>query len=343
MNKGTVSQGRSEVENSLRNLGLLARDDTVSLTPLGGGVSCDVWRVDLETGPVCVKRALPRLRVEADWRAPAERAASEVSWLRLVEKLDPTLVPHVLGEDSERHLFVMEYLPPDSFPVWKAQLTRGTVDITFAASVGASLARIHAATAGRTDIAARFANRRQFHALRIEPYLLHTASRHPAAAGRIRDIADGIESASIALMQGDISPKNILCGSKGPVFLDAETANYGDPAFDLAFCLNHLLLKCIWRPRWAAEYLKSFDALKSRYLAGVTWENASTLETRAARLLPALLLARIDGKSPVEYLTDEKDKAFVRENALLLLNDTPTILDDIRRRWAAALGQPYTI
>ena len=108
-----------------------------------------------------------------------------------------------------------------------------------------------------------------------------------------------------ALVHGDVSPKNILRGPDGPVFLDAECAWWGDPAFDLAFCLNHLLLKCLWTPSAAAGFLACFDALGAAYLARVAWEPPHALEARAARLLPGLFLARVDGKSPVEYITTE--------------------------------------
>jgi hypothetical protein len=99
------------------------------------------------------------------------------------------------------------------------------------------------------------------------------------------------------------------------VFLDAECAWYGDPAFDLAFCLNHLLLKCLWVPEKRAAFLECFDALANAYLEAVWFEQ---VEKRAASLLPALLLARVDGKSPVEYLSG-KDKEFVRSSARALL------------------------
>jgi aminoglycoside phosphotransferase (APT) family kinase protein len=124
-------------------------------------------------------------------------------------------------------------------------------------------------------------------------------------------------------VHGDVSPKNILVGGESPthfpVFLDAECAWYGDPAFDLAFCLNHLLLKCIWQPQWQARYLAAFDALAATYLASVTWEARADIEERAAHLLPGLLLARIDGKSPVEYITAEPQRDQVRAAARALL------------------------
>ena len=118
----------------------------------------------------------------------------------------------------------------------------------------------------------------------------------------------------MALVHGDVSPKNILVAPRGPVFLDAECAWYGDPAFDLAFCLNHLVLKSFWVPQ--PRLPECFDALKDGYLSRVTWE--SGLEERVATLLPALLLARVDGKSPVEYLDEEK-RGQVRQLARRML------------------------
>lgn len=312
-----------DIKAALRDMGFGA---PLAMEALGGGVSCDVFLVELGEGRrICVKRALPKLRVAADWFAPAERAEAEVAWIRVAAGLDPRWVPKVLGEDKARHVFAMEYLP---YPVWKSELAAGRIDAGFAAKVGAALARIHAVR----GIAERFANGAQFHALRIEPYLLHTAERHPDVAPRIRAIADGVASARIALMHGDVSPKNILRGPDGPVFLDAECACWGDPAFDLAFCLNHLLLKAVWHPQDAGALFESFRALKNAYSAD------AALDHRAAALVSAFLLARVDGKSPVEYLTDEDRKDFVRKQAKVLLSRDVT-LDELLDYFASAISR----
>ncbi|MBL6937412.1 MAG: aminoglycoside phosphotransferase family protein [Alphaproteobacteria bacterium] len=314
----------TDIAEALAAMGLGAPAKT---TRLSGGVSCDVWRVDVAgRRAAVVKRALPKLRVTADWRAPPERAAAEVAWFRLVAGIEPRWVPAVLGEDRARHMFAMEYLPPETHPVWKAEMAAGRVDVDFAADVGTALATIHAATAGRSDVATTFDNGAQFHALRLEPYLLFTADKHPFVAGAIRDEVARIAAARIALMQGDISPKNILSGPSGPVFLDAETACYGDPAFDVAFCMNHFLLKAVWHPEWTDLYAQSFEAMRAAYLDGVVWENPVEIDRRVARLLPMLFLARADGKSPVEYLTDDESRAFVRGAAMQMIVEPPANL-----------------
>ncbi|HEX3755855.1 MAG TPA: aminoglycoside phosphotransferase family protein [Rhizomicrobium sp.] len=332
--------------DSLAAMGLLKPDGRFTAINLTGGVSCDVYKVEFPDAPaVVVKRALPKLRVAADWRAPPERSAAEIAWLRLAGRIDPSTAPQIVGEDHAHHMFAMHFLDPKDYPLWKVELAQGRVDVDFAAVTGSKLARIHAETAGRPEIAASFDNAEQFFALRLDAYLLFAAGRHPDIAPKIRAVVDRIAEARIALMQGDISPKNILCGpgragtreTKSPVFLDAETACYGDPVFDLAFCINHLLLKCVWHPEHRAKYLASFLALKEAYLKGATWEKPEATGRRAAILLAMLLLARIDGKSPVEYLTGEGDRSFVRETARSFIIKGEESLDEIARVWRTGL------
>lgn len=319
-------------------MGLMTPGQSITVEPLAGGISCDVTLVTVGGRRFCVKQALGKLRVAAEWRAPAERSHAEVAWMKLVGGLDPDWVPMVLGEDRPRHLFAMEYLPPETHPVWKDQLAAGHTDPAFAAQLGARLVRIHGETAGREDIARDFRNGPQFHALRVDAYLLYTAAKHPDVAPVIRSMAKNLSVAHIALMQGDVSPKNILCGPDGPVFIDAETSCYGDPAFDLAFCLTHLLLKAVWHPEHRAGYAKCFKALKDAYLADVAWESHAGLARRTAGFIAAFLLARIDGKSPVEYIIAESDKTFVRDHAKAFLNGSLSHLDELLERWTEALS-----
>ncbi|MCC7050065.1 MAG: aminoglycoside phosphotransferase family protein [Alphaproteobacteria bacterium] len=319
-------------------MGLLAPGAALAAEPLAGGVSSDIWRVELETGPACVKRALSKLKVAADWRAPVERNAYEVEWMRVAGAVVPDTVPRLLGHDSDSGCFAMGYLDPGEFPLWKALLRAGKAEPATARAVGGRLVRIHAATAGRPEVARAFATDHIFHSIRLDPYLLATAEKHPALALALRAVVDATAGTRRALVHGDVSPKNILVGPKGPVFLDAECAWYGDPAFDLAFCLNHLLLKCLWTPSARDQFLACFAALAEAYRAGIAWEAPAAMEARTARLLPGLFLARVDGKSPVEYLTAEGDKDRVRRVASTLLRQPVERLADIAAAWKKELS-----
>lgn len=317
----------------LRRHRLAAPGEIAGCEALAGGVSSDIWRVDLRGGPAAalvVKRALPRLRVAQLWEAPVERNRYERRWLEAANAIVPGAAPRVLAGDDEG-FFAMEYLP--GLPVWKAELHAGRADPAFAADVGRKLAAIHDGTARRAYVAAAFATDASFHALRLEPYLLAAGRVHASLEKPLRDLAERTARTRLALVHGDVSPKNILVGPRGAVFLDAECAWYGDPAFDLAFCLNHLLLKCLWVPSFKERFLSCFDSLAEAFLKNVTWEKADSIDLRAATLLPGLLLARVDGKSPVEYLTLDSQRELVRSFAKQFLLYPPANLADIRSAW----------
>ncbi|WP_284312167.1 aminoglycoside phosphotransferase family protein [Labrys miyagiensis] len=318
---------------SLRKMGLVGAHEPVQLSPLTGGVSSDIHLVETASRRFCIKRALARLKVAAVWEAPLGRNAAEAAWMREVSAWLPHGVPKVLGEDEDLGLFAMEFLPPEHNPVWKAELLAERVDAPFAARVGHDLAVIHASSAGDPGIATRFANDATFVPIRIEPYLLATGRAHPDLAPRFEAVAQATLANKKALVHGDVSPKNILCCEEGPVFLDAECACHGDPAFDLAFCLNHLLLKGARKGVQREAYRHAFVALAEAYRAGIGWEEPAMLENRAAALLPALFLARVDGKSPVEYLTTDDEREAVRRFAMPLIATPPDDLLSIVNAW----------
>jgi aminoglycoside phosphotransferase (APT) family kinase protein len=307
-------------------------------TPLSGGVSCQAWKVEAGGAVLCVKRARERLAVAADWHAPIGRVLFEHRWFETARSVVAGAAPRPMAVDAARGLIAMEFLDEGDHPLWKARLLAGEADPAVAAAVGARLAAIHAATAGRAEIAERFASDAIFFALRLDAYLLAAGRARPSVAPALAALVERTATTRLALVHGDVSPKNILLGPDGPVFLDAETAWWGDPAFDLAFCLNHLLLKCLVAPGAADGLNDSFSALAAAYLAAVDWESAAALEERAASLLPGLLLARVDGKSPVEYLTSRGQKDFVRAVAEPLLVAPLETLETVRAAWRHSLG-----
>ncbi|TCG07888.1 hypothetical protein BZM27_16160 [Paraburkholderia steynii] len=331
------SDERSALIASLQGMGLVAPNEELLLTPLTGGVSSQIVRVDTVRGTICVKHALPKLRVEADWSAPLERNAAEVAWMKLASQLVPGAVPQVLAEDPGSQTFAMTFFDPRAYSGWKNELRDGHANVETARAVGRLLATIHRGTARDDAVARAFANDVNFFALRLDPYFLATAVANPDCADALISLSDDTAATKLALVHGDISPKNVLVGKGGPVLLDAECACYGDPAFDVAFCLAHLLLKCVWRPQATDGYLASFDAFIGGYVRGVDWEPVVEIEARIARLLPALLLARVDGKSRVEYLDAPQDRDSVRRFAKPFVVAAPKKLDAVRNGWQKQL------
>lgn len=291
--------------------------------PLAGGVSCDVWKLEGPAGPIVLKRPLAQLRVEADWRAPVERSASEVRWLRRARDVNPAMAPEVLADFPAEHAFVLRFLP--GCPVWKDELIAGRVDADFAAAVGRRIAAVHSATAGNPADCEAFPDNSMFLALRVDPFILHIARKDAELAPILTALADRLLSCRAALVHGDVSPKNILVSKCDghPVLLDAECAWYGDPAFDAAFCLNHLLLKSIHLPALRGNLLDQANAFATTWLGHFPAELRPGIEARVAALLPCLMLARVDGKSPVEYLS-ETNRQVVRDRAIPFIRNPPS-------------------
>lgn len=321
---------------ALEKMDLLAPGDRPRITSAGNGVSSDIYRVDLGWGTVCVKRALPMLKIAGEWTLPVERNVFEREWLKIARAVVGESVPGVLGELPG--MFAMDYLDPERYTAWKTQLHEGDINPSTAAEIGRMIGRIHAATANNFAVAQRFASDRIFRAARIEPLLLATAHAHPSASARLKHLAMTTERIKLALIHGDLSPQNLLIGPKGPVLIDAECAWYGDPAFDIALCLSHLLLNCIGQPQWRNNYLTCYDALCAAYAQRVTWEMPEQTDERAALLLPALLLANVHGRLPAEYLPQECDREHVAGFARKLLLDPMVRLAAVRESWRRSLS-----
>lgn len=284
-------------------------DTTANAERLGGGVSNHVIRVTWENGCVVVKQPLPNLAVEDDWPADLTRVHNEATAARAYARiladanLDRTHVPDVVFETSEYHTVAMTCAPAGAAN-WKRELLDGRVDACVAATVGQALAAVHVGAAGDDDLRAAFESKAPFEQLRLDPYHRTTARRHPDVAEHIRKELERIRSVDRTLVHGDYSPKNVLVDRNGPNpetwILDFEVAHWGDPAFDAAFMLNHLFIKSVYHHGSHDTYVAAARRFWRRYREGVPWD----CERETVRELAVLMLARVDGKSPVEYVDE---------------------------------------
>lgn len=271
--------------------------------PLPGGVASDIRIVNTPDGEVVVKTALPKLKVAADWFSDPARSATEVAALRVMaELIGPEAVPRVLWSDPARHAFAMARVDP-RLRNWKQDLLAGRIDLRTAARVGELLGALHGRSASRPDLAARFADDTYFIELRVEPYLRRIAERNSSLAPSIADVIEGLARRRVALVHGDYSPKNILADGADVVVLDCEVAHWGDPRFDLGFVLAHLALKALRRSADAGRLAEAADTLVEAYQA----EGLPILDADLVRVVGCLMLARLEGDSPVDYI-DELDR-----------------------------------
>jgi 5-methylthioribose kinase len=338
---------RESVGPYLRDRGVLSGAGA-SVEELGGGVSNVVLRVRGDDRCLVVKQPLENLAVEDDWPADLVRVHNEAAAARAYGRLLSTgpglavRVPAVEFEDEDDHVIALECGPSGS-ETWKAALLDGTVEATIAARLGGFLARSHAWAHDDPGLRETFAHDEPFDQLRVDPYHRTVAERHPDVADAIAEEIERLTRTKRTLVHGDFSPKNVLVAPAGPDepvwLLDFEVAHWGDPAFDAAFMLNHLFIKAVYvggvgrGPRSA--FREAATSFWEAYRAGVEWD----LEADVVRELGILMLARVDGKSPVEYVTDPETKETLRTVAKRSLGEPVATVDAFSRLVAEVSGR----
>ena len=324
----------------LQERNLIPRDAHPIIEPLGWGISNTVLKVRLPNDCFVIKQPLARLRVQDDWFFDRNRVRIERDCMLLVSDLLPRdSVPAVRFSDDVNYIFGMSCVP-DGAILWKEALLDGQTEREVARRAGALLAEWHNQTAGHPQARMRFADPFNFIQGRIDPYHLTAARVHPDLAPLIEAEVERMLGTRLTLVHGDYSPKNIFVFPDHILTLDFEVAHYGDPAFDSAFCLNHLLLKAINFRQRAAAYLNCARAFWHTYFERLSPAMNPEIEAATIRELGCLLLARIDGKSKIEYITDESTRNRVRELARTILISRETSLEAVFNQIGQAITAP---
>jgi 5-methylthioribose kinase len=317
----------------LVNRGLLRPEDSVSVRELGGGVSNIVLLVEgsglnKSNQRWVVKQSLDKLRVEDDWRSERERIFREAEAIQsLRDVLGHRSLPEIIDIDRRNYVYVMTAAPQGS-KVWKELLLAGQVDLEIGRKAGELLAMLMSAAHNHPNLRTQFEDRTVFDQLRIDPYYRTTAARHPELKAAYQQLIADSWGIRTALVHGDYSPKNMLVKDGNIFLIDFEVVHWGDPAFDSGFLLNHLFLKALHQPGFAELYFQAARRFWRALVAGIESHRHSDLERMTLRHLGGLMLARIDGKSPVEYIRDEETKERVRRLAQNILLDPPESLDE---------------
>ena len=207
---------------------------------------------------------------------------------------------------------------------WKSLLMLGEVDRTVAATIGRMLAAIVRASWRNPESERVFGDQTVFDQLRIDPYYRQIARVHADLAPAIGRLIDSVWQHRLCLAHGDFSPKNLLVWPGHVMLIDFEVGHYGDPAFDLGFFLTHLVLKSTWAGQRRGEYLALASEFWWAYRATMEQatgaEELASLEARTVWNLAGCMLARVDGKSPVDYLSADHQR----------------LVRDVARQWLSA-------
>lgn len=314
----------SHVKEYLVKTHIAAEKEDPVVENLSGGVSCSVWKVTLNGRHWVLKQALDRLNVKEDWFSDVKRIHREHEVMQALNNIIAKgTVPVVLHTDYHHHVYMMESV--EEAMTWKELLMQGDFNKKVAQNAGYLLKNIHSdSTKLPSGIKAALRDLTYFSQLRLNPFHRSLIQKYPALLSSIQALINELIQHTTCLVHGDFSPKNMLVRKNCQIVLiDFEVAHWGNPVFDLAYCIGHLMLK-----GWFLEREKDSLGLIRVFL--------SAYGDSASNLIPHLglmLLARIDGKSPVNYIKDESMKNIIRRTAIswiLEKSENPNVLQTIQ-------------
>ena len=310
-------------ENYLMETGLVSENDDFDFQYLEGGVSCVVALVKAQGNYFIVKQALRKLNVKEDWTCDPGRMAVEMKSNEVYYRLVPDNAPKVVSYDEKNNIFIRE-AAPESCRMWKSDLMGGMLDFKVASSVIKTLVTVHNRCAGDEQIAKDFSDKEMFYKLRIDAYFEFSLKSNPTLTQYAKPIIDELMNSGITLVHGDYSPKNVMLDEKKVFITDYEVSHYGHPCFDIGFLSNHLILKSIHMREFGGAFLSMLQYVLDIYFDEMNFMPKDELETSFVRVLPLLMIARVDGKSPVEYIVDPNVKEFVRKAAYAIVDEKIT-------------------
>lgn len=285
------------------------------VTLLAGGVSNMVFRVRTDDGCFVLKQSRPQLRTRDAWFSDVRRIFRELEVMQaLADILPADVVPRVLWEDRENFAFAMSHAPEGAVP-WKEVLLAGDIDPERGRQAGQVLGKMHEFSASHRERFTSFDDPTIFWELRAEPFYDRVAKRCPDVAGPLGEMIRDFRERRAGLCHGDYTPKNMLVHERGFALVDYETGTLGEPAMDLGLFLAHLMLKAVRRPEHADALRATMRSFWQAYATELRSLDVADQQARGVRHLGACLLARVDGASPVDYLTSDEQKNAVRSLA----------------------------
>ncbi|MBV6640323.1 MAG: aminoglycoside phosphotransferase family protein [Cyclobacteriaceae bacterium] len=312
------------LSNYLFKHDLISEGESLSCKMLTGGVSAKTVYVE-KSKPIVIKQALQQLKTKSEWFSDPARILIENLGLKwLYDHLPPGSIPQPIFCDEKNHLLIMEAISPPAKNL-KELLLAGVIEKDYIKSFGALLGTIHMKSLNDPDASKTFHNRDYFINLRIEPYYEHTSHKLTQFQTFYADLIESTLETQLTIVHGDYSPKNVLIKDGRLILLDHEVMHFGDPAFDVGFSITHFLSKAnhLNNPAYVDAARLSWDSYRSIF----NYER-DNFEQRCVKHLLGCMLARVHGKSPLEYFAADEHK-WQYETVSSLINEMPSTLTQL--------------
>jgi len=301
----------------------------IDFKKLEGGVSSEVYKVKTKKNFYCLKRSLSKLLVKKEWFADTKRLKYEYHWLVHCKKIIPRSIPKIFQFNSKNDFLILEYLDEKKYNTLKSELLKKIINLKVIKKISKDIYKIHNESSNSKTKKKFDNNFKNFYDLRLDAYFNEVGRVHPNLKIKIKNIIKSYKKNSSTLVHGDFSPKNILVYKNNVKYIDAETCNYGDPVFDVVFFLNHLLIKSIHIPQIKNKILEAYKIFFDTYIKLIKKKQREGFINRYLEMMPIMLLARVDGKSPVEYIKKKTIKNKIKLLSFSLIDKKLKTIDQI--------------
>lgn len=218
-------------------------------------------------GGLCLKQALPHVRVDPSWKMPLDRTFFEASYLREVFSSVPDLTTECLHFDPEQFILIVESLADHT--VLRTALMDGTAPEQSAVHVGLFVARSTFHTSLFSESFEKNMDRRILFArnqtltritvdlVLTDPYFPHPRNHwaeteltatvadiraNPTVKTRVDNLRLKFLSNPQALLHGDLHTGSVMATQSDTRVIDGEFATYGPIGFDIGLFMANLFL-----------------------------------------------------------------------------------------------------
>ncbi len=295
-------ENKIELSTYLSGKEVIAPDSLFHMRTLAGGVSCKSIWIESNREPLIIKQALSKLKTKADWYSDPRRLRIESEGLLWMNKYLPGFAPRQVFFDGQHFILGMEGVKEPNKNL-KHILLKGDLPNHLIKKLGTLLGEIHRLGKGDEETKSVFNDRSYFINLRVEPYYEYSITKLPESKGFFESLISDTLNITETLVHGDFSPKNVLVKEDNLILLDYEVMHFGDPAFDVGFVLCHLLSKANYHG--SSAFVDAALMLWQNYQSVIKAEHHG-FESRCVRHLLGCMIARVHGRSPLEYLSESQ-------------------------------------
>jgi 5-methylthioribose kinase len=277
-----------------------------------------------------VRQSRYYVKAHEDLQRDPGRVDTEAKALAFIDRIVPGVVPKVIRIDRTNSVLILSDIKLGG-QLLADELAAGRVHPEAGPQFGSTIGEIQKATFGLSlgqilgDASiVESSNKNSYLGARTEaPLRLYPE--------QTQQLLEDSAKAARCFVMGDLSPKNIFVEEQSVRFLDLERTSTGDPAYDPAYVITHLLIDA--NRSLHSSSLEFINGFMQAYLEAVSSslnsQELDELQNRIIRFVGFSILHRTQGIYFVSYSGQDKDSWQQKAGVLLGNTNSTSVVNAI--------------